>query len=223
LIVHARAKLGQPLDLGLITRNYPEVEYDKHFGTLKLDIGESTCMITPNGGLVSVAGLVAEASKVIREVVGRLREVGIRVVRVPRVLIDNIIEETRIAGPARLDNIPKALAHSIYVDKRGRKVKALYNDGQIVRPLTELPKIERAIEDIRKVEFREGTYSNYLRAGEPPGSFVVCRIPDSKSRVFLFESGEATFDGATSEEELQRSISLFFEFLDGNGFLKGNR
>ncbi|MCL4339720.1 MAG: TATA-box-binding protein [Nitrososphaerota archaeon] len=112
------ASVDQAIDLLLITRTFPDVEYHpEQFPGLvfRLKVPKSATLIFSSGKMVCTgAKSEAQAKKAVESVVQKLRKNGIDIKNEPVIEIQNIVASASLGGKIKLEEAAVNLEKSMY-------------------------------------------------------------------------------------------------------------
>ena len=116
--VVASATINQRVDLGQITRNFPDVEYhpDQFPGLVfRLKTPKTATLIFSSGKMVCTGAKSEEmAKKAVRTVVQKLRKGKVEVRNEPIIEIQNIVASAGLGGKVHLEKAARQLPKSMY-------------------------------------------------------------------------------------------------------------
>jgi len=116
--VVASASINQKVDLNLITKNFPDVEYhpDQFPGLVfRLKMPKTATLIFSSGKMVCTGAKSEElARKAVQEVVRRLKKGGIPVKNEAEITIQNIVASADLGGKVHLEEAARVLPKSMY-------------------------------------------------------------------------------------------------------------
>lgn len=116
--VVASASVGQRIDLDLITKIFPDVEYnpDQFPGLVfRLESPMTATLIFRTGKMVCTGSKSEEkANQAVRNVVQKLRNAGIKITNDAVVTIQNIVASVDLGGRIHLEEAARTLPRSMY-------------------------------------------------------------------------------------------------------------
>lgn len=116
--VVASASINQRIDLGQITRNFPDVEYhpDQFPGLVfRLKVPKTATLIFSSGKMVCTGSKSeVEAKKAVNTVVDRLKAGDVDVRNKPVIDIQNIVASASLGGKVHLEMAARTLEKSMY-------------------------------------------------------------------------------------------------------------
>ncbi len=116
--VVASATVNQAIDLNIITRLFPDVEYrpDQFPGLVfRLKAPKTATLIFSSGKMVCTgAKSEDQAIKAVKTVVSKLRKGGVEILNDPIIEIQNIVASASLGGKVHLEEAARLLERSMY-------------------------------------------------------------------------------------------------------------